>query len=83
MNITESLFRLQDVDYKAFYSKLIPSINPNTILGVRTPILKGIAKDIKNDCCDFLDMLPHVYYEENNVLFRIIYRRTSQRTHGT
>jgi len=65
--IRNELFNLQDCQYKSFHQKLIPNINPDTILGVRTPILKRIVKENKNNCGDFLDSLPHEYYEENNI----------------
>lgn len=60
------LFKLQDLEYKKFHSKLMPTINPDTIIGVRTPDLRKFAKGLK-DYDDFLKDLPHQYYEENNL----------------
>lgn len=67
MNIYEQLIKMQDLEYKTFHSKLIPTINPDSIIGIRTPILRAFAKQIKNNADDFLTDLPHRYYEENNL----------------
>ena len=67
MDISGELFELQDFQYKAFQSKLIPNINPKNIIGVRTPELKKLAKMLKWQCDTFLETLPHKYYEENNL----------------
>ena len=65
--ITRMLFDNQDLEYREFNSKLIPNINKDKIIGVRVPMIRKIAKDIKdNDYVDkFLDELPHKYHEEN------------------
>lgn len=65
--ILKILFDNQDTGYRDFTSKLIPNIDKNKIIGVRTPVLRRIAKEIKdNDYIDdFLDKLPHRYHEEN------------------
>ena len=70
MHIIQSkLLALKDQSYKDFHAKLIPNIDPDTIIGVRTPKLKALAKEIyKEDYIDdFLNELPHKYYEENNL----------------
>ena len=70
MNIIQSkLFELQDIKYKEFHSKLMPTIDPDSIIGVRTPDLRKLAKTIykENYIADFLADLPHKYYEENNL----------------
>ena len=65
--IENILFSNQDLEYKEFNSKLIPNIGKDKIIGVRMPILRNIAKEIKdNDYIDdFLNELPHKYQEEN------------------
>lgn len=64
LDIQKTLFSLQDISYKEFTCKLIPNIDPNTVIGVRMPELKKLAKQIK----DYnLNDLPHKYYEENNL----------------
>ena len=67
MNIIDELLKVNDLEYVSFQSKLIPNINPNTILGVKTPELKRIAKELykNNDYEIFLNSLPHKYFEEN------------------
>ncbi len=67
MNITKELFRLQDLEYRAFHAKLMPTIEPDKIIGVRVPILRKFAKNIQNNAGEFLENLPHTYYEENNL----------------
>ncbi len=68
-SITEQLFALQDLEYKKFHSKLMPTITPNVIIGVRTPELRKFAKQLakSTDVELFLQELPHHYYEENNL----------------
>lgn len=63
------LFEMQDLEYKAFHSKLMPTVNPEKIIGVRTPQLRKFAKEFaqKSDAKEFLEILPHTYYEENNL----------------
>ncbi|MBO5070683.1 MAG: DNA alkylation repair protein [Roseburia sp.] len=67
--IREALFDMQDLKYKDFHSKLIPNIDPGTIIGVRTPRLRDFSRKMKKDenIEDFLAVLPHQYYEENNL----------------
>lgn len=67
--IKSKLFELQDLEYKAFHSRLMPTISPETIIGVRTPALRKFAKEIaKYDVVeDFIADLPHEFYEENNL----------------
>lgn len=67
MNITEELFKFKDLKYKEFNQSLIPTVNPDTVIGVRTPVLRNFAKKVKDRAEDFLNELPHVYYEENNL----------------
>lgn len=74
MNVYERLLEVRDENYKAFQAKLVPEIDPDTIIGVRTPDMRTIAKevfnsDIKNE---FLSELPHKYYEENLIHFFVI-----------
>ena len=66
--IRTKLFENKDEKFKEFHSRLVPNLDKDIIIGVRTPILKGIAKEIsKGDAAEFLTNLPHKYYEENNV----------------
>lgn len=65
--IRAHLVELRDEKYKAFQSKLIPTINADTILGVRTPVLRKYAKELikQREEKVFLTDLPHGYYDEN------------------
>ena len=67
--ISEKLFALQDQAYQTFQSKLMPAVPPETILGVRTPLLRNLAKELSGtpQAENFLRALPHEYYEENNL----------------
>ena len=71
-NLTEiqnRLFSLADEDYKEFHHKLIPTVSYESIIGVRTPQLRRLAKEIflSGSNKQFLDRLPHRFYEENNL----------------
>lgn len=64
--IRSRLFALQDVKYRDFQSGLIPNIPPETMIGVRTPELRKLAKEVGiNE--DFLAALPHRYFDENQL----------------
>ncbi len=67
--IQKELFQNQDVKYRDFQARLLPTLNVQTIIGVRTPILRALAKDIykENDFSDFLNDLPHKYFDENQL----------------
>jgi len=99
--IREKLIANQDIKYRDFQSKLIPNVNPDTVIGVRTPILRKMAKELIKKYgmpskelikkyglpseehikeCDlpserdsgrglasFLSVLPHKYFEENQL----------------
>ena len=67
--LQKRLFDLQDKEYKEFHQKLMPTVNPDCVIGIRTPVLRKFAKDFtKEDGAEkFLKSLPHKYYEENNL----------------
>lgn len=67
MKAQELLFQLQDKCYRDFQSKLIPTIPAETIIGVRIPAIRKLAKEYGKDpgCVEFLKQLPHTYYDEN------------------
>lgn len=67
--IQEKLFALQDLNYRQFQSKLMPTVDPEQIIGVRMPALRKLAKELKGtaEAEAFLTALPHRYYEENNL----------------
>ena len=57
------LKKLSSPKLKAFNEKLIPSTKYE-ILGVATPSIRSLAKEIEMDV-EFLNALPHKYHEEN------------------
>lgn len=67
--IKAKLFTLQDLKYRDFQSKLMPTVDKDTIIGVRTPELRKFAKELVKlgETESFLNSLPHDYYEENNL----------------
>ena len=67
--VRDRLFELQDLPYREFQCKLIPNVNPDTVIGVRTPELRKFAKAFARtpEAAEFLQILPHRYYEENNL----------------
>lgn len=67
--IQKRLFQLQDVDYKEFHGKLMPGIDPETIIGIPVPVLRKEAKKLEQEVeiTEFMASLPHKYYEENNL----------------
>lgn len=66
--IQKQLFALQDRGYREFHSGLIPTIDKDTIIGVRVPALRKFAKELDGKIATtFLKKLPHQYYEENQL----------------
>jgi len=70
--IQEKLLALQDTEYKNFHAKLMPTIEPERIIGIRTPNLRKLAKELWKTFDTpqkeaFMADLPHFYYEENNL----------------
>ena len=65
MTIENQLFALQDTSYRDFHRRLVPSARPDYIIGVRTPLLRKLAKEV--DANLILSSLPHRYYEENQL----------------
>ncbi len=72
--VQKALFELRDIKYKEFHSKLIPNIEPDRVIGVRTPQLRKLARELAggDTAKHFIKLLPHEYYEENNLHGAII-----------
>ncbi len=68
-DLHKELKKLQDLKYRDMQVKIIPTVKPASIIGVRTPELKAMAKEIlkSGDYKDFLSDLPHRYFEENQL----------------
>lgn len=67
MNIQKRLLELSDEKNADFSAKLTPGIAREKFLGVRIPASRKLAKEIikENKHKDFLNSLPHKYYDEN------------------
>lgn len=67
--IQKMLLEYQDLEYRNFHSRLMPNIEKENIIGIRVPLLRKLAKQLKQekDIEGFLEELPHTYYEENNL----------------
>ena len=74
MTVYERLAGIGSEKYRDFQSKLVPNIPKETILGVKTPDMRKLAKEIygTKEAEEFLADLPHKYYEENLVHFFLI-----------
>lgn len=65
-DIRAGLLARQDTGYRDFHRKLVPTLDKDTIIGIRTPILRAYARELaKQDVSAFLADLPHRYYDEN------------------
>ena len=66
--LQQRLFSLQDSGYRDFHCKLMPTMDPARVIGVRVPDVRKLAKTLRpEEAAAFLDQLPHAYYEENNL----------------
>ena len=67
--IQNELFSMQDLKYRDFQSKLMPTVDKEKVIGVRTPQLRKFAGVFAKteEAAEFLKVLPHEYYEENNL----------------
>jgi 3-methyladenine DNA glycosylase AlkD len=72
--IREELFKHRDIKYRDFQVKLIPGTDPDDMIGVRTPELRKLAKQYAKaeDIDEFLNDLPHKYFDENQLQAFII-----------
>lgn len=68
-DILRELYEKQDAAYRDFQAKLIPSIKDGSMIGVRTPDLRKMAKRLANhpDIDSFLETLPHTFFDENQL----------------
>ena len=67
--IIKTLYANADEKYRDFNSGLIPSVDKSRFIGVRTPILRKLARDIMNNdnWHDFINNTPHKFFEENQL----------------
>ena len=73
-SLQKQLFELQDLKYRDFHSKILPGIDKEKIIGIRTPQLRKFAKEFAKTEEEvlFLQELPHTYYEENNLHMMLV-----------
>ncbi len=67
--IVKTLYLEQDLEYKDLQAKIIPTVDADAVIGVRTPQLRAYAKELsrREDIGQFLDELPHKYFDENQL----------------
>ncbi len=75
--LVKSLLAEQDLKYRDFHASLLPNIDKKTIIGVRVPTMRKIAKEFAAgaspaELSRFLDKLPHRYFEENQVHLLVV-----------
>ena len=80
--VQKELFVLQDLKYRDFHAKLVPTMEKTKFIGIRTPMLRKFAKKFgKTEESEiFLQVLPHQYYEENNLHALLLMREKSFET---
>ena len=68
-DVQKRLFEMQDAEYRDFHAKLVPTMEKTKFIGIRTPMLRKFAKKFgKTEESEILlQVLPHQYYEENNL----------------
>ena len=68
-SIAARLAALADPGYADFQRRLMPTVPPETVVGVRMPQLRKLAKSLRGteEAAAFLAALPHETYEENNL----------------
>lgn len=67
--IRKELKKLQDNGYREMQVTIIPTLEADSIIGVRTPALRQLAKEFakREDISEFLSDLPHKFFEENQL----------------
>lgn len=70
--IVDRLFGMRDEKYASFQQSLLPTVDPASIIGVRTPALRQLAREIRQSAGPeelraFLGILPHRYFDENQL----------------
>lgn len=69
LDLRWELEKQKEEPFAAFQRRLLPHLPEASILGVRTPVIKALAKRVKNmqEAEVFLHALPHGTFEENNL----------------
>ena len=61
-NLRAKLMEMGTERHRKFMGKLLPTVDPARIVGVKVPMLRQIAKELPKE---YLRELPHVYFEED------------------
>lgn len=77
--LVKRLLENQDLKYRDFHASLLPNIDKKSIIGVRVPVMRKIAKEFADsatpaELAKFLDKLPHKHFEENQVHLFVVER---------
>lgn len=77
--LVKRLLSEQDLEYRDFHASLLPNIDKKTIIGVRVPTMRKIAREFADsatpaELAKFMDKLPHRYFEENQVHLFVVER---------
>ena len=64
--LIDILYENQDDTYRQMQIRLLPNLSPDSIIGVRTPVLRSIARQLE-DASAFRENLPHRFFEENQI----------------
>ena len=66
MDIIQRLMDMRDEKYRDFVAPLIPNVSRDTIIGVRLPNVRALAKELvkSGEYREFISALPHKYFEE-------------------
>lgn len=77
--LVKRLLENQDLKYRDFHASLLPNIDKKSIIGVRVPVMRKIAKEFADsatpaELAKFLDKLPHKHFEENQVHLLVVER---------
>lgn len=67
--VQKQLFELQDLEYRDFQAKLMPTVSLDNIIGIRTPMIRKYAAEFakSEEAKEYIKILPHKYYEEYNL----------------
>ena len=65
--IREILYAHRDPKYADFIAKLIPTLPKECFIGIRSPEYKKIVRELPEEVVlqEFMNTLPHTFYEEN------------------
>ena len=74
--IVDLLFSKQDIKFRDFQAPLFPTVDKERIIGVRTPDIKQLAKELfgSDTANEFIKELPHRYFDENQLHVFLISR---------